>query len=121
MSALSREQANNKVPAEPVESKRWLEPPVDVFENEDEWLVRADVPGVHEDGLVVHLEKSELSLEARRVDSPANRFAGYKRAFTLPSGVDAQRVEAELRDGVVSIHLPKAAAIRPRQIHVKAG
>lgn len=109
--------------AEPVETKRWLEPPVDVFENEEEWLVAADVPGVHEDGLMVHLDKNELTIEARRENGSAHGFAyaGYRRSFTLPSGVDAAKVNAEMSNGVVSIHLPKAAAIRPRQIQVRAG
>lgn len=108
--------------AEPVENKRWLEPLVDVFENEDEWLIAADVPGVAQDGLELHLDKNELTISARRTDE-SNRlpYAGFRRLFTLPSGVDGEKVSAELQNGVVSIHLPKSAAIKPRQIHVQAG
>ncbi len=109
--------------AESVETKRWLEPPVDVFENEDEWLVSADVPGVDDEGLRVHLQKSEILIEARRDGGEAQGFAyaGYRRTFTLPTGVDAEKVTAEMTHGVVSVHLPKAASIKPRQIHVRAG
>ncbi len=72
---------------------------------------------------MVHLDENELTIEARRNNGSAQGFAyaGYRRAFTLPSGVDATRVEAKLENGVVSVRLPKAAAIRPRQIPVRAG
>lgn len=109
--------------AEPVENQRWFEPQVDVFENTDEWLVQADVPGVNEDGLRVHLDKNELLIEARRAEDVKHGFpfAGYRRAFTLPSGVDAQKVTAELDRGIVAVHLPKAASIKPRRILIGQG
>ena len=109
--------------ARAVDDRCWIEPRVDVLENKDEWLVVADVPGVLDKGLNVHLEKDELTLEAGCNEGPAAGFpyAGYRRAFTLPKGVDTEKVTAELKKGVISVHLPKAAALSPRQIEVHAG
>ena len=100
-----------------------MQPPVDVFENEQQWLITADLPGVIQDALALHLDKDELVLEARRDKqwTGTTHHAGYRRAFTLPSGIDAQKVTAQLKLGVVTIQLPKAEAIKPRRIQVKAG
>jgi HSP20 family molecular chaperone IbpA len=109
---------------ETVENSRWLKPACDVYENQEEWLISADVPGVSAGGLALHLDKSELTIQATYSGAAVGEgqaFAGYRRLFTLPSGIDADKVKAELREGVVSIHLPKSDAIRPRRIAVKAG
>jgi len=109
---------------EHVDQERWFKPACDVFENEHEWLITADVPGVNPDALRLHLDGSDLTMEARRADEWFQEEfggAGYRRAFTLPSGVAADKVSADLRQGVVTVHLPKSEAIKPRRISVTAG
>jgi len=107
---------------EAVSQERWLKPPCDVFENDNEWLITADLPGVAKDMLSVHLDKNELTIEGRRGEGKWNQgFAGFQRTFTVPAGVDGEKVAAVLEGGVVSIHLPKSEAIKPRQITVTAG
>lgn len=104
-------------------------PPCDVYENKDEILVLADVPGVEPENLHVNLEKGELSLTARRTVTPREgevlgselRDCEYRRRFTVPGGIDANRISAELKDGVLRLHLPKLEALKPRQIPVRAG
>jgi len=111
-----------------VESERAVvRPRVDVLENEAEYLVIADVPGVTKDGVDVQFRDGELRLEARRTvldPGPAlleeSRSADYRRAFAMPDGVDADKIEAELANGVLKVHLPKAAAKRARRIDVRA-
>ena len=107
-------------------------PRVDVFENAHEYLVVADVPGVAKDGVDVRFESGELRIEARRAGSQASqtgqahvlgeeyRVGDYRRAFAMPDGIDADKIEAELAHGVLRVHLPKSAAKRPRRIDVRA-
>lgn len=106
-----------------------LTPACDVYENQDELLVIADVPGIEADALQIHLDKGELTLEARREHSAQEgAFLGaewtscdFRRRFALPGGVDAGKISAELKDGVMYLHLPKSETLKPRKIAVRAG
>src|SRR5262245_41861417 len=103
-------------------------PPVDIFENADELLVLADVPGAAQDTITIDLNKGQLTLTARRVEpqggTAASRAWGafdYYRTFLVPPGIDAEKIPAELSNGVLSVRLPKSAALKPRRIEVKVG
>jgi HSP20 family molecular chaperone IbpA len=89
-------------------------PKVDVFENADEFLVVADLPGVAKDDLQISWAKGELTLEGRNGDRL------YRRAFTVPDGVDSSGIEADLANGVLTLKLPKAAEVKPRKIQVRS-
>ena len=113
--------------AEKLAERPAVTPFVDIYENADEILVVADLPGVATGGLTVSLEKGELAFEARRTDaSELGPGAGetplpdYRRSFTVPRGIDADKIAAELRDGLLRIHLPKSASLKPRQIPIRA-
>lgn len=101
-------------------------PRVDVYENQDEVLLLADLPGVEADGLHLSFEAGQLTLEGRRKESahPAiagdGRAADYRRTFVLPEGIASARIAAELKEGVLWVHLPKAEPHRPRRIEVKS-
>jgi len=108
--------------------QRAVTPPVDVFENADEVLVVADVPGVPSDLLDVRVENGTLTLLARRVEnadgtSVAREYEvrDFSRSFRIPSGVDAANITAEAKSGILRVRLPKIAAVRPRKIAVNAG
>ncbi|HSN98593.1 MAG TPA: Hsp20/alpha crystallin family protein [Candidatus Nanopelagicales bacterium] len=114
--------------SEAIQQRPAVAPLCDVYESADELLVVADLPGVIEDGLTINLEKSELTIEARRADAAqvgpetdAGSLWDYRRSFVLPKGVDADKISADLKDGVLRVHLPKAASLKPRQIQVRAG
>lgn len=96
------------------DQKNWATPPVDVYENEDEYLLVTDLPGVKADDLVVQLEKGELLLEGSR-----DGF-GYRRRFALPAGISGDAVTAELKDGVLNVRLAKPAEAKPKRIEVNA-
>jgi HSP20 family protein len=104
-------------------------PACDVYENRDEVLVIADVPGVTSDALDIHLEGGELTVAARReVSANDGSFIGieyrdcdFRRRFAVPGGIDANKISAELKNGVLWLHLPKSEALKPRQIAVRAG
>lgn len=105
-----------------------LAPACDIYENNDEILLVADLPGVAKDSLKIAMEKGELTLEARRDVASQGTYLGteyrecdYRRRFTVPTGIDSSKINAELKDGVLRLHMPKSDVLRARQIAVKAG
>lgn len=113
--------------AEDIQQRPAVAPGVDVYENKDELLILADVPGVGREDLTVNLEKNRLTIEARRSEAVRGhaiaaeyRPLDFRRTFLVPQGIDAEKIVAELALGVLKVHLPKAAALRPRQIAIKA-
>ena len=89
--------------------------PVDVFENDKEFLLVADLPGVPQGGADVTLERNRLIVQAA---SPARR---YRRELIVPQTVDGEGVEAEMKAGVLTVHLPKRPERQPKQIAVRGG
>lgn len=116
-------EANKKAtPAAPRIAR--VAPHTDIFENDKEFLVIADLPGVESDGVQVELKDGELHMTAPQ--KAPEGLAGfepvqYARSFWIPEFVDASGVSAELTSGVVRLHLPKHEQARPRRITVKAG
>lgn len=119
MSTEITEREKN-VPEQVVEQERWQAPLVDVYENEDEFLLAADLPGIEHEQLRIDVDKDQLTIEGR-FPGDELRWTGYRRQFQLPGGTDYEKVAAELKQGVLWLHLPKAAEIKPRRIAVKAG
>jgi HSP20 family molecular chaperone IbpA len=114
--------------AEPVQHHNTVAPPVDVYENADELLVVADVPGATHDGIDVQLEKGQLTILAKRVDESRGdpvameyRSRSYFRVFSVPQGIDASKIDAQLTAGVLRLRLPKSESLKPRRIEVKQG
>ena len=118
---MSKEMTETrKAPEQVVEQERWDTPLVDVYENDDEFLLSADLPGVSTEKLRIDVDSEELMIEGRRPEG--DRWGhGFRRTFKLPPGTDYDKVNAEMKQGVLWLHLPKAAAIKPRRIAVKAG
>ena len=107
----------------------WL-PPVDVFENKDAVKIVAELPGVKPGDVKISLENSTLSLKGEkqqvaeestdRVHRDERTYGHFERTFSLPSTVDADRIEAQFENGVLTISIPKVERAKPRQIEVKA-
>jgi HSP20 family protein len=114
-------------PGTPSELRPTSAPLVDVYENEDEILVVADMPGARADSVAIKLEKEELFISANRetdVDGQLlfgnRRDCEYRRTFLVPRGIDAAKITAEMTQGVLQVHMPKSASIKPRTITVNA-
>jgi HSP20 family molecular chaperone IbpA len=89
---------------------------IDVYENESELLLLADLPGVSAEGLDVRVENGELAIEGRLGEK-----AKYKRVFALDdAGFDLDKIAARQQNGVLELRLPKAPQKRARKIAVKA-
>ncbi|HTN92087.1 MAG TPA: Hsp20/alpha crystallin family protein [Sorangium sp.] len=111
---------------EKIQQRPAVPPAVDIYESAEELLVVADLPGVTQDRLAIRLEKGELSFEGRRTDAAereqsADNLPDFRRSFVVPQGIDAEKISAELQAGVLRIHLPKSASLKPRQIPISAG
>lgn len=86
---------------------------LDVFENDKEFLLLADLPGVPQQGADVTLDKDRLVIQA----TAPNRH--YRRELVVPPSVDSEQVSASMKGGVLTVHLPKRAPYQPRQIAVR--
>lgn len=125
---LSKKNESAPARAQKDEGRPLVRPRVDVFENASEYLVVADLPGVAKEALAVHFEDGELRIKGTRASgSPGqalaleSRFADFERAFAMPDGIDADRIEAELAAGVLRVRLPKATSRQARRIAVRGG
>ena len=98
-------------------------PRVDVYENEQEYLLLADLPGIGQEELSLSTHDDELTIEGRpEAKEPTAGYtpARYRRSFDLPTDVDRDQIDAELSAGVLRLRLPKAAAYQPRKISVRS-
>lgn len=105
-------------------------PPVDVYEDDSGITLLADLPGVSRDKLGVRVDGDTLLIEGTAdVTGPQNmelvygeaQLAQYRRQFTLSRELDASRIEAQLKDGVLRLSIPKAEEAKPRRIEVRLG
>ena len=102
-------------------------PRVDIIETAEELLLYADLPGVKPDDVDVRFENGELILLGRchpRYNPAAFLFNEYEvgdfyRVFTLNESIDAEKISAELKQGVLTVHLPKSEAVKPRKVTVQ--
>jgi HSP20 family protein len=105
-------------------------PDVDVVESAEDYLVTADLPGVDEQHVRIHLEEGVLSIDASLATLPEEGWrslyreyhvGGYHREFRISDRIDADRISAAMRDGVLELRLPKLDRHKPRTIQVQAG
>ena len=101
-------------------------PIVDIYENEDEILLHADMPGVTKDQITVNVDNGKLEISGIRhlQESGAGNWqefgdVEYRRIFSVPQSIDVAKVNAELKEGVLKLHLPKAEAAKPRTIEIR--
>jgi HSP20 family protein len=105
-------------------------PPVDIFERQEHLVIRAEVPGVQKDDMDVRIENGVLTLHGERKqetdikEENAHRiertFGAFTRSFALPTTVDATKVTATYKDGVLEITVPKAETAKPKMVEITA-
>lgn len=109
-------------------STMWM-PAVDLIEKDDEFVAKVELPGVRKDDVKITLHDNTLTIrgekkeEKETKDSSYHRiertYGSFQRSFTLPTAVRQDKVEAEFRDGVLTITMPKAEEAKRKQIEVK--
>jgi HSP20 family protein len=104
--------------------ERYISPAVDIYETEDGLTLVADVPGLSEKSLNISIDQGILTLEGEASagigEFQYREFAmsGYWRQFQLPETLDAEKARAEVKHGVLTLHLPKAEAAKPKRIAI---
>jgi HSP20 family protein len=107
----------------------WV-PPVDIFERQDQLVIRAEVPGLNREDMDVRIENGVLTLRGERKreaefnENNAFRmertYGAFTRSFTLPTTVDASMVSAAYKDGVLEVSVPKAETAKPKKVEIRA-
>ena len=113
----------------PVEERGWM-PAVDVFEKEDRFVVKAELPGMKEDDIDVSVVGDTLSIKGEKKTETEIKdedyyrcersYGSFYRSIPIPSNVDANKIEASFEDGVLEVALPKSAKVKPKKIAVSA-
>jgi HSP20 family protein len=110
--------------------RRWI-PAMDLVESNDEFVLRADLPGLNENDVNIELEDNVLTISGERKAKHEERKEGYyrverasgkfSRSLTLPEGVNAERVQASFDQGVLEVRIPKPEQRKPRKVTISAG
>ncbi len=108
-------------------------PPVDIFDNEGEIVLKAELPGLEKEEIDINVEDNLLTVSGERkrekevngkndkgVFRSERVYGSFNRSFTLPSSVAADKINASYKDGVLTLTLPKAEEAKPRQITIEA-
>jgi len=106
----------------------WI-PPVDVAEEENQYIVKIELPGVNKDDVKITLEsniltirgekKAEKEIKEKNYHRMERSYGSFQRTFTLPTTVKNDKIDASYKDGVLVVTLPKVEESKPKQIEVK--
>jgi len=103
-----------------------LRPAVDIFEDAEGVTLYADIPGVSKERLSVHVDQKTLHVEATaqpasgsQPDALQSASTRYRRSFALGRELETDRIEAKVKDGVLTLRIPKRAENRPRKIEIQ--
>ena len=104
-------------------------PPVDIFERQDHLVIRAEVPGIQKEDMDVRIENGVLTLHGeRKEEKDVNEvnahlvervYGSFTRSFSLPTTVDATKVTAVYKDGVLEVTVPKIETAKPKKVEIK--
>jgi HSP20 family protein len=104
-------------------------PPVDIFERQDHLVIRAEVPGIQKEDMDVRIENGVLTLHGERREEKESKdvnahltervYGSFTRSFSLPTTVDAAKVTAIYKDGVLEVTVPKVETAKPKRIEIK--
>ncbi|HEX2398245.1 MAG TPA: Hsp20/alpha crystallin family protein [Solirubrobacteraceae bacterium] len=110
--------------------RRWV-PAMDLVENDDDFVLRADLPGMSEDDVSIELEDNVLTVSGERKSEQEERREGYRRVerssgrfsrtLTLPEGVDPNAIQASFDRGVLEVRIPKPEERKPRRVAISVG
>ncbi len=104
----------------------WM-PVVDISETEDAFLVKAELPGVDKDDVSVKVEDGVLTLKGEKKSETEDKknhriecsYGSFVRSFTLPQTTKSSSIEAEYKNGILTLTIPKSEEVKPKEIEVK--
>ena len=104
-------------------------PSVDIEETQEEYVIKAELPGLKKEHVNVTLNNGVLTLSGerkqekeeknRRYHRVESSYGSFSRSFSLPGGVDSNRIDAQFKDGILRVRVAKSEAAKPKQIEVK--
>ena len=104
-------------------------PPVNIAETNDNYVIAAELPGLTKDDIKVTYDNGVLSIQGVRKQEQEEKgktwhriergYGGFERSFRLPMTVEAEKINAEFKDGVLTLTLPKVEEVKPKQITIK--
>jgi HSP20 family protein len=110
--------------------RRWL-PAMDLVETDDDFVLKADLPGLSEKDVNIELEDNVLTISGERRSEHEERkeglhrveraSGGFTRSLTLPEGVDPEAIKASFDRGVLEVHIPKPEQRKPRKVAISVG
>src|SRR5689334_4086494 len=122
------EDAFSRLLSEPRTGRPWS-PAVDIYETENDLVLKADVPGIDLKDIEVRVENQTLTVKGERQFEQEEQakgyhriersYGGFVRSFSVPPTVDTEKVAAEYKNGVLTVSLPKKEAAKPRQVKVE--
>jgi HSP20 family protein len=111
-------------------ARRWV-PAMDLVETADDFVLRADLPGMTHEDVKLEIEDNVLTVSGERAAEHTEgeqgfyrlerAFGSFSRSLTLPKGVDGDAVSASFADGVLEVRIPKPAQIKPRRVEIAVG
>jgi HSP20 family protein len=111
-------------------TRRWI-PAMDLVETEDDFVLKADLPGLKEEDVNIEVDENVLTVSGERKAEHEDKREGYvrversygsfRRSLTLPKGVDAEAVTANFENGVLEVHIPKPEERKPRRVAIQVG
>ena len=108
--------------------ERYMRPPVDIYETQNGLVLTADLPGVTKDNLGVRVDNGLLTIQAKADDmvpgEPIYReyeLPGFFRQFEVVDDIDVEKINAEFKNGVLTLNLPLSEKAKPKRIDVKVG
>lgn len=128
-SSAAAQQASGSTSQRVQSAEAPIRPPVDIWEDKDGIVLCADMPGVSKDRLNLRIDGNNLIVEGQvQFELPENAEALYadvrsslfRRSFSLSGELETEKIEASLKDGVLTVRIPKRAELRPRKIEVQA-
>lgn len=118
-------------PGQPASAARRWAPPMDLIEQDDNYLLRADLPGLKQEDIAIEFDGDLLSISGERSEKHERKDGGFirleraagafRRTLTLPEGVDPDAVRASYADGVLEVLIPKPEQKKPRRVQVTVG
>lgn len=133
---LTFRRAMNRMMEDPffdqgLEWERTMDVPLDVEDNEDEFIVKASLPGINPDDLDITYNNNLLTIRGEMKSDQEQKdknyivqerhFGSFQRSVTLPNTVDADHIQASYQDGVLTLQLPKKEETKPRRIQIQSG
>ena len=127
MNRLFEDMSSPKSEEKNIMAGAWA-PSVDIYENEHEVVLAAEIPGVDEKDVEIKVEDNNLTLRGERKFEKETKeenyhriersYGSFFRSFSLPSYIDQDRIEAEHENGVLKIRMPKRAELKPRKVKI---